>query len=82
MMKRQYVALRRLASPLARKAVLLRKWITPSTGLTLVVVGVAMLAVGFVAHMAQANAFRLLALCLIIGGIVVYVSAQKMASRY
>lgn len=60
----------------------MKKWITPLAGLLLIVVGVLALVVAFIAHFADANAFRLAALGLIICGIVVYVAAQKLESRY
>ncbi len=60
----------------------MRKLITPQAGLLLVVVGVLLLVVSFVAHVSAVNALLLAALFLIVCGIVVYVAAQKMASRY
>ncbi len=60
----------------------MKKLITPQAGLLLVVVGVLLLVVSFVARISAVNALLLAALFLIICGIVVYVAAQKMASRY
>ncbi len=60
----------------------MKKLITPQAGLLLVVVGVLLLVVSFVARVSAVNALLLAALFLIICGIVVYVAAQKMASRY
>ncbi len=60
----------------------MKKLITPQAGLLLVVVGVLLLVVSFVARISAVNALLLAALFLIVCGIVVYVAAQKMASRY
>lgn len=60
----------------------MKRLITPQVGLLLVVLGVLLLAVTFVAHIAAVNALLLTALFLIVCGIVVYVAAMKMASRY
>lgn len=60
----------------------MKKLITTQVGLLLVVLGVLLLTVTFVAHISAVNALLLAALFLIICGIVVYVAAQKMASRY
>ncbi len=60
----------------------MRKLITPQAGLLLVVLGVLLLVVSFVARVSAVNALLLAALFLIVCGIVVYVAAQKMASRY
>ncbi len=60
----------------------MKKLITPQAGLLLVVLGVLLLVVSFVARISAVNALLLAALFLIVCGIVVYVAAQKMASRY
>ncbi len=60
----------------------MKRLITPQVGLLLVVLGVLLLAVTFVAHIAAVNALLLTALFLIVCGIVVYVAAMKRASRY
>ncbi len=60
----------------------MKRLITPQAGLLLVVLGVLLLAVTFVAHIAAVNALLLTGIFLIVCGIVVYVAALKMASRY
>ncbi len=60
----------------------MKKLITQQVGLLLVVLGVLLLVVTFVAHIHAVNVLLLAALLLIVCGIVVYVAALKMASRY
>ncbi len=60
----------------------MKRLITPQAGLLLVVLGVLLLAVTFVAHIEFVNTLLLTALFLIVCGIVVYVAAMKRASRY
>jgi peptidoglycan/LPS O-acetylase OafA/YrhL len=75
--KQLKVALRHIGGMLCRL-----KDIKPWMGVLLVVVGVVLLAIGFVAHWDTANTFRMTALLLIVLGVVLYVAAQKLGSRY